>query len=190
MKYFPLKNKIQGVIVVTKMFTDNFIKLNISVITVSDTRTTENDTSGNFLINSIKESGHNECNKSIIIDNIYKIREIASQWIADEKTQVIIITGGTGFTERDSTPEAMIPLFDKIIDGFGELFRQISFNTIGTSTIQSRAVAGLANDTLIFCIPGSTNACKQAWNEIIKTQLDSRHKPCNFAMRLKKVNNE
>lgn len=173
-----------------KMFTDYFIKLNISVITVSDSRTEENDTSGDFLMNSIKESGHNECSKIIVIDNVYKIREVASRWIADDKTQVIIITGGTGFTERDSTPEAIIPLFDKTINGFGELFRQVSFNTIGTSTIQSRAVAGLANDTLIFCIPGSTNACRQAWEEIIKTQLDSRHKPCNFAMRLKKANNE
>lgn len=170
-----------------KMFTDDFIKLNISVITVSDTRTAKNDTSGDFLVSAIEESGHKNLKKNIVIDNIYKIREIASRWIADTQTQVIIITGGTGFTERDSTPEAMIPLFDKTIDGFGELFRQVSFNTIGTSTIQSRAVAGLANDTLIFCIPGSTNACRQAWDEIIKTQLDSRHKPCNFALRLKKV---
>ena len=138
-------------------------------------------------MSAIKESGHKNLEKNIVIDNIYKIREIASRWIADNQTQVIIITGGTGFTERDSTPEAMIPLFDKTIDGFGELFRQVSFNTIGTSTIQSRAVAGLANDTLIFCIPGSTNACRQAWDEIIETQLDSRHKPCNFALRLKKV---
>lgn len=170
-----------------KMFTEDFIKLNISVITVSDSRTDKNDTSGDFLIESIEESGHKILEKKIVVDNIYKIRELASRWIADNQTQVIVMTGGTGFTERDSTPEAMVPLFDKTIDGFGELFRQISFNTIGTSTIQSRAVAGLANDTLIFCIPGSTNACRQAWDEIIKTQLDSRHKPCNFALRLKKV---
>lgn len=170
-----------------KMFTDDFLKLNIAVLTVSDTRTEKDDTSGSYLCDAVRNSGHKICDKKIVIDNIYKIRKITSKWIADDKTQVIIITGGTGFTERDSTPEAMIPLFDKTIDGFGELFRQVSFNTIGTSTIQSRAVAGLANDTLIFCIPGSTSACKQAWEEIIKTQLDSRHKPCNFALRLKKV---
>lgn len=170
-----------------KMFTDDFLKLNIAVLTVSDTRTEKDDTSGGYLCDAIRDSGHRVCDKKIVIDNIYKIRKTTSKWIADDKTQVIIITGGTGFTERDSTPEAMIPLFDKTIDGFGELFRQVSFNTIGTSTIQSRAVAGLANDTLIFCIPGSTSACKQAWEEIIKTQLDSRHKPCNFALRLKKV---
>lgn len=170
-----------------KMFNDDFISLNISVLTVSDTRTEENDTSGDFLVSAITESGHKNLTKKIVIDSIYKIREITSQWIADDRTQVIIITGGTGFTERDSTPEAMEPLFDKTIEGFGELFRQLSYRTIGTSTIQSRALAGLANDTLIFCIPGSTNACRQAWEEIIAQQLDSRHKPCNFALRLKKV---
>lgn len=170
-----------------KMFNDDFMRLNISVLTVSDSRTEENDTSGDFLVDSIKSSGHNAVEKKIVIDNIYKIRECLSTWIADDRTQVVIVTGGTGFTERDSTPEAAEPLFDKKIDGFGELFRQLSYETIGTSTIQSRATAGLANDTLIFCVPGSTNACRQAWEQIICQQLDSRHKPCNFAMRLKKV---
>lgn len=173
-----------------KMFNDYFIRLNISVLTVSDSRTEENDTSGDFLVDSINGSGHNSVEKKIVVDNIYKIRESLSTWIADDRTQVIIVTGGTGFTERDSTPEAAEPLFDKKIDGFGELFRQLSYETIGTSTIQSRATAGLANDTLIFCVPGSTNACRQAWEQIICQQLDSRHKPCNFAMRLKKVTND
>ncbi|MEK9711165.1 MAG: molybdenum cofactor biosynthesis protein B [Thalassolituus sp.] len=171
----------------SKMFTEKFRSLNISVLTVSDTRTEENDTSGQYLVDSITSSGHKNSDKKIVIDNIYKIREIVSHWIADDRTQVIIVTGGTGFTERDSTPEAIAPLFDKTINGFGELFRQLSYETIGTSTIQSRAIAGLANDTLIFCVPGSTNACRQAWEQIICQQLDSRHKPCNFAMRLKKV---
>ena len=173
-----------------KMFNDDFIRLNISVLTVSDSRTEENDKSGDFLVDSIKSSGHNSIEKKIVVDNIYKIRESLSKWIADDCTQVIIVTGGTGFTERDSTPEAAEPLFDNKIDGFGELFRQLSYETIGTSTIQSRATAGLANDTLIFCVPGSTNACRQAWEQIICQQLDSRHKPCNFAMRLKKVTND
>ena len=173
-----------------KMFNNDFMRLNISVLTVSDSRTEENDTSGDFLVDSIKSSGHNSVEKKIVVDNIYKIRESLSTWIADDQTQVIIITGGTGFTERDSTPEAAEPLFDKKIDGFGELFRQLSYETIGTSTIQSRATAGLANDTLIFCVPGSTNACRQAWEQIICQQLDSRHKPCNFAMRLKKVTSD
>jgi len=173
-----------------KMFNDDFMRLNISVLTVSDSRTEENDTSGDFLVDSIENSGHKAVEKKIVIDNIYKIRESLSTWIADDRTQVVIVTGGTGFTERDSTPEAAEPLFDKKIDGFGELFRQLSYETIGTSTIQSRATAGLANDTLIFCVPGSTNACRQAWEQIICQQLDSRHKPCNFAMRLKKVTND
>ena len=173
-----------------KLFNDDFLPLNIAVLTVSDSRTEETDTCGQLLVTELTDSGHKNTEKRIVIDDIYKIREITSRWIADEITQVIIITGGTGFTERDSTPEAMIPLFDTTIDGFGELFRQVSFATIGTSTIQSRAVAGLANDTLIFCIPGSTNACRQAWNEIIQSQLDSRHRPCNFAARLKKVSSQ
>jgi molybdenum cofactor biosynthesis protein B len=171
----------------SKVFNDDFIKLNVSVLTVSDTRTEENDTSGDFLVESINTAGHNAVEKKIVVDNIYKIREALSTWIADSRTQVVIVTGGTGFTERDSTPDAAVPLFDKTIDGFGELFRQLSYETIGTSTIQSRAVAGLANDTLIFCVPGSTNACRQAWEQIIQQQLDSRHRPCNFALRLKKV---
>ena len=170
-----------------KTFTDRFIPLNISVLTVSDSRTEANDTSGDLLKESALSAGHQVLTKKIVIDNVYKIRATVCAWVADEQTQVIIITGGTGFTERDSTPEAIAPLFDKTIEGFGELFRQLSYQTIGTSTIQSRALAGLSNDTLIFCIPGSTSACKEAWEGIIRSQLDSTHKPCNFALRLKKV---
>lgn len=168
-----------------KTFTDQFMPLNIAVLTVSDTRTEENDTSGQLLVDKLTDAGHFLSDKAIVIDDKYKLRAQVSRWIADDKTQVILVTGGTGFTERDSTPEALIPLFDQTVDGFGELFRQISFQQIGTSTIQSRAVAGLANSTLIFCMPGSTNACRTAWDDIIASQLDSRHRPCNFALRLK-----
>ena len=173
-----------------KTYNDEFIPLQISVLTVSDSRTEETDTSGQYLVEAITASGHHISDKKIVIDDVYKMRAQLSHWIADDRTQVIIITGGTGFTERDSTPEAAAPLFDKTVDGFGELFRQLSYEDIGTSTIQSRALAGLANDTLIFCIPGSTSACRMGWEKIIKSQIDSRHKPCNFALRLKNVGSE
>lgn len=158
-----------------------FEALNVAVLTISDTRTTENDTSGDYLYNAASEAGHNIVARHIIIDDIYEIRAVASQLIADKSVQAILITGGTGFTQRDSTPEAMLPLFDKQIEGFGELFRYISYKEIGTSTVQSRALAGMANKTVIFCMPGSTGACKTAWNGILKEQLDSTHRPCNFA---------
>jgi molybdenum cofactor biosynthesis protein B len=163
------------------------ISLNIAVLTVSDTRDKSNDTSGQLLVDRLKDAGHNLSDKKIVIDDIYKIRANLSQWIADDDTHVVLITGGTGFTSRDSTPEAVIPILDKIVDGFGELFRQISLNQIGTSTIQSRAFAGLANKTLIFCLPGSTNACRTAWDEIISSQIDSRQGPCNFVPQLKNI---
>lgn len=165
----------------------NTIPLNIAVLTVSDTRTEENDTSGQFLVDRLKEAGHVLSDKKIVIDDIYKIRARVSKWIADDSTHVILITGGTGFTSRDSTPEAITPILDKTVDGFGELFRQISLNQIGTSTIQSRALAGMANKTLIFCLPGSTNACRTAWDEIISSQIDSRQGPCNFVPQLKNI---
>lgn len=168
-----------------KTFTDHFLPLNVAVLTVSDSRNEATDSSGQLLVEKIEQAGHTLADKKIIIDDKYKIRAQVSQWIADETTQVVLITGGTGFTERDSTPEAVLPLFDQVVDGYGELFRQISLQQIGTSTIQSRAVAGLANSTLIFCMPGSTNACRAAWDEIIVSQIDSRHRPCNFALRLK-----
>ena len=164
----------------------DFIPAKIAVLTVSDTRTEENDTSGQFLVNALKEAGHQLTDKQIVIDDMYQIRAVISQWIASEQVQAILITGGTGFTSRDSTPEAVKPLFDKEVEGFGELFRAISYQEIGTSTIQSRAIAGFANHTAIFAMPGSTGACKTAWNGIIKQQLDASHRPCNFMPHLSK----
>jgi len=154
--------------------------MNVAVLTVSDTRTRANDTSGDFLAGALAEAGHSVCARDIVIDDIYLIRAVLSAWIADANVQAVLITGGTGFAGRDSTPEAVAPLFDKTIDGFGEVFRVLSFEEIGSSTIQSRAIAGLANNTVIFCMPGSTGACKTAWNGIIRDQLDSEHRPCNF----------
>ena len=165
---------------------NDFVPLNIAVLTVSDTRNEETDTSGRSLVDNLHSAGHHLVEKQIVIDDKYDIRAILSRWIADTNVQVVLVTGGTGFTGRDTTPEAVAPLFDKTIEGFGELFRQVSFNEIGTSTIQSRALAGMANKTLIFCMPGSTNACRTAWDHIIQSQLDSRHKPCNFVPHLRR----
>jgi molybdenum cofactor biosynthesis protein B len=162
----------------------DFEPLNICVLTVSDTRNLDTDTSGQKLQDSLIAAGHKLYARNLVIDDIYQIRAVISQWIADKQAQVILITGGTGFSGRDSTVEAVAPLFDKAVVGFGELFRQISFDEIGTSTIQSRATAGLANRTLIFCLPGSTGACTTAWGKIIEQQLDSRHRPCNFVGQL------
>lgn len=158
----------------------DFTPLNITVLTVSDTRTDETDKSGQTLRDRLIEDGHHFAGKEIVKDDVYQIRAQVSQWIADASVQVILITGGTGFAGRDSTPEAVIPLLDKEVTGFGELFRQVSFEDIGSSTIQSRAVGGLANLTVIFCLPGSTNACRTGWDKILREQLDSRHRPCNF----------
>ena len=154
--------------------------LGIAVLTVSDTRTEETDTSGQYLVEALQAAGHHLADKKIVIDDIYRIRAVLSSWIADPQVQTVLITGGTGFSGRDSTPEAVSVLFDKAIDGFGELFRAISYQEIGTSTVQSRALAGLANNTVIFCVPGSTNACRTAWEKIISSQLDSSYRPCNF----------
>ena len=158
-----------------------FIPLNIAVLTLSDSRTFETDTSGQALEDSLKAAGHNLAARELCKDEIYITRAIVSGWIVDENIDVIISTGGTGLTRRDSTPEALKPLFDQCIEGFGELFRQLSYEEIGTSTVQSRALAGLANKTLVFCLPGSTGACRTGWNRILEEQLDSRHRPCNFA---------
>ena len=154
--------------------------LNVAVLTVSDTRTMDTDTSGQFLETSLLESGHTLADRSIVIDDVYQIRARLSAWIADATVSAVLVTGGTGFSGRDSTPEAVSPLFDKTIEGFGEVFRALSFDEIGSSTIQSRAIAGLANRTAIFCMPGSTGACKTAWNGLIRDQLDAAHRPCNF----------
>jgi len=154
--------------------------LNIAVLTVSDTRTENDDTSGQFLVAALQESNHRAADKQIVKDDIYQIRAVLSAWIANSDIHTVLITGGTGFSGRDSTPEAVGPLLDKSIEGYGELFRQLSYEEIGTSTVQSRAVGGLANNTVIFCMPGSTGACRTAWTGIIREQLDSTHRPCNF----------
>lgn len=155
--------------------------LNCSVLTISDTRTLDDDKSGQWLADALVAANHQLAERHLVKDDIYQIRATVSNWIADESVHTVITTGGTGFTGRDSTPEAIIPLLDKEIAGFGELFRQISYDDIGSSTIQSRAVGGLANGTLIFCLPGSSNAVKTAWDKIIRNQLDINFKPCNFA---------
>ncbi len=157
-----------------------FESVRAAVLTVSDTCTEENDTSGQYLVEQLSEAGHQLCDKAIVIDDIYQIRAILSRWIADANIQAVLVTGGTGFSGRDSTPEAVAPLFDKAVEGFGELFRYLSYQEIGTSTVQSRALAGLANNTVVFCVPGSTGACRTAWEGILKEQLDNRHRPCNF----------
>ena len=154
--------------------------LKVAVLTVSDTRTQETDTSGALLEGALREAGHEIADRQIVIDDVYQLRAIVSQWIADPEVEVILTTGGTGFSGRDSTPEALAPLFDKTIDGFGEVFRSLSHTEIGSSTVQSRALAGLANGTVIFCMPGSTGACRTAWEGVLRDQLDSEHKPCNF----------
>ncbi len=155
-------------------------RLSVAVLTVSDSRTGENDTSGDYLVQALEACGHQTGGRAIVRDDIYQIRAVLSAWIADVNINAVLITGGTGFSGRDSTPEAVRPLFDKDIEGFGEVFRALSYAEIGSSTVQSRALAGFANDTVIFCMPGSTGACKTAWNGLIREQLDSSHRPCNF----------
>jgi molybdenum cofactor biosynthesis protein B len=155
--------------------------LNFAVLTISDSRTAANDTSGDYLVQSIAADGHHCAKRDLTAGNLYQIRKIVSDWIADENIQIILTNGGTGFTHQKSTGAAITPLLDMTIAGFGELFRHVSYTEIGTSTLQSDAFAGSANNTLIFCMPGSTNACKTAWERIIKEQLDSTHRPCNFA---------
>ena len=157
-----------------------FISINIALITISDTRNEENDKSGKLLQSRITDLGHVVSKKLIISDNIDQIKKTLSDLSKNQLIDAIITTGGTGLTGRDSTPEAVINLSEKIIDGFGELFRQISFNKIGTSTIQSRAIAGVINHTYVFSLPGSPGACKDGWDDILQYQLDIRHKPCNF----------
>lgn len=157
-----------------------FVPINIAVLTISDSRQPEEDISGKVLRDKLLATGHHLAAQDLVKDDIYAIRAIISVWIADPSIEAILTTGGTGLTGRDGTPEAVKILFDKEIEGFGELFRQISYDIIKTSTIQSRAVAGVANGTFIFCLPGSSGACKTAWDEILQPQLDARHKPCNF----------
>ena len=161
--------------------------LNIAILTVSDTRELATDTSGQYLCDALTSAGHTLAAREIVKDDIYQLRAVVSKWIASNDIQVVITTGGTGFSGRDSTPEALAPLFDKEVEGFGELFRHYSLLEIGTSTLQSRALAGMANRTLIFCVPGSTGACKTAWTTILESQLNSETKPCNFVNHVKVV---
>lgn len=157
-----------------------FAPLGIAVLTVSDTRGYDRDGSGDLLSERLSEAGHALVERRIVPDDIYRIRAVVSKWVVREDIQVILVNGGTGFTARDTTPEALAPLFDRAVDGYGELFRQLSYESIGTSTIQSRAVAGVANRTLIFAMPGSPKACATAWDGILESQLDARTRPCNF----------
>lgn len=159
----------------------NLSSLSCAVLTISDTRTAANDTSGDLLAELIAGDGHQVADRALVKDDIYAVRARVSQWIADPTISVVITTGGTGFTGRDSTPEALIPLFDKVIDGFGELFRTLSYEEIGPSTIQSRCVGGIANATLVFALPGSSNAVRTGWEKLLRAQLDVNAKPCNFA---------
>ncbi len=168
-----------------KMVDESEKLLNAAVLTVSDTRTEDTDTSGHYLVEALAAEGHQAVAKAIVVDDVYQIRAVLSAWIADTDIDAVLVTGGTGFSGRDSTPEAVRPLFDKDIEGFGEVFRALSHTEIGSSTIQSRALAGFTNNTVIFCMPGSTGACKTAWQGLIREQLDSRHRPCNFVGVLK-----
>ena len=159
----------------------DFIPLSLCVLTVSDTRTLADDSSGAYLADALAAEGHRLHARAVLPDDRYQLRALVSQWIADPAVDGILVTGGTGFTGRDSTPEALLPLLDKQMPGFGELFRALSFEEIGTSTLQSRAFAGLANATFLFALPGSTSACRTAWDKIVRAQLDARTKPCNLA---------
>lgn len=165
-----------------------FIPLNIAILTVSDSRTLDEDTSGQYLIDQLTAAGHNLADRQLITDDIYNIRAVISNWIADSNVHAVITTGGTGFFIRDSMPEAVSVLFDKSIAGFGEMFRLISKDDIGMSTIQSRAIAGMANSTGIFCLPGSTGACRTGWEGILREQFDSRTRPCNFVPHFMRAN--
>lgn len=156
--------------------------LKIAVLTISDSRSETDDTSGGYLVTAVQEAGHSLAEKSIVKDDIYQIRAVLSRWIAEPGVEVVLTTGGTGVTGRDSTPEAITPLLDRQVEGFGEVFRSLSFEEIGASTIQSRAFAGLANGTFVFCLPGSTGACKTAWEKILRPQLNRDTRPCNFAI--------
>lgn len=158
----------------------DFVPLKIAVLAMSDTRSLAEDRSGTVLVDRLEAAGHSLADRAICKDDIGQIQQQVSEWIADRNIDVIITTGGTGFTGRDVTPEALTPLFEKHMDGFSHVFHRVSFEKIGTSTIQSRATAGVANSTYIFALPGSSGACKDAWDEILVHQLDYRHQPCNF----------
>lgn len=164
-----------------------FIALKIAVLTISDSRTENDDTSGQLLIDRIEKAGHQLAERRIVKDDPYHIRAVLSQWIFSPQIHAVVTTGGTGLTGRDGTPEAIKPLLDKEIDGFGELFRVISYEEIRTSSLQSRAFAGVANATFIFCLPGSSGACRSGWDHLIEAQLDYRTRPCNLVMLMPRL---
>ena len=177
-----IANSSGGGMIVNSLANDtrDFIPISIAVLTISDSRTEDTDTSGKVLVERLTEAGHVLADKEIAPDDIYQIRAVLSRWIADDDVEAVITTGGGGVTGRDGTPEAVLPLLDKEIEGFGEVFRAVSHRDIGTSNIQSRALSGVANGTYIFCLPGSTGACRTGWDEVINEQLDYRHRPCNL----------
>ena len=158
----------------------SFVAVNIAVLTVSDSRRLEDDKSGDLLAGRVTEDGHHLADRRIVTDDFNAINSVVSAWVQTDSIDVVIATGGTGLTGRDGTPEAFRSIFEKEIEGFGELFRYVSLQKIGTSTIQSRAVAGVAGGTYLFALPGSPSACRDAWDEILRYQLDIRHRPCNF----------
>ncbi len=164
-----------------------FKPLNIALLTISDSRTEADDISGKVLAERVEQAGHQVIDQQIVVDDIYHIRAAISNWIVEKQVDAVVTTGGTGVTGRDGTPEAVMPLLDKVLDGFGELFRMLSYQDIKTSTMQSRAVAGVANGTYIFCLPGSSGACRTAWDEVINMQLDSRTKPCNLVQLMPRL---
>jgi len=158
----------------------SFVALPIALLTVSDSRSVATDSSGDYLEQAVLQAGHTLIERALLPDDRYRIRAQVAVWIADPRVRVVISTGGTGFTGRDSTPEAILPLLDKQMPGFGEIFRAVSFTEIATSSLQSRAFAGISNGTFVFALPGSTGACKTAWEQLIKAQLDARTRPCNL----------
>ena len=170
------------------MNTAQFKPLAIAVLTISDSRTLANDSSGQMLVDKLTAAGHQCLERELVPDSKYAIRAVLSRWILDEHIQVIISTGGTGVTGRDGTPEAIKPLLDKELEGFGEMFRVLSYQEIKTSTLQSRAIAGVANGTYLFCLPGSSDACRLAWDQLIAAQLDYRTQPCNLVMLMPRLN--
>ena len=165
-----------------------FIPLKIAILTVSDTRSQADDKSGTLLVRRLQQAGHTCCARRLVPDDVYQIRAVLSLWIADPQVQVVITTGGTGLTGRDGTPEAAAVLFDKKIDGFGEMFRTLSFASVRTSSLQSRTLAGVANSTFLFCLPGSSGACADAWDKLLQYQLDYRTQPCNLVELMPRLN--
>jgi molybdopterin adenylyltransferase len=168
--------------------TRRFVPINIAVLTVSDTRTLDDDRSGSSLVEMIQQTGHNLADRQIVRDDIAAIRATVSGWTEDESVDCVLTTGGTGFTGRDVTPDALQPMFDKHIDGFATLFHMLSYQSVATSTMQSRACGGLIKGTYVFCLPGSPGACRDAWNGILRYQLDSRHQPCNLVEIMPRLN--